>query len=81
MYFSLVGGGSSGATLASRLSENPLHSVLLIEAGSGYIPLTDIASLAAVGATYPGNFYYEAERQDFNCLGFSGNVSMLKTSI
>ena len=45
----VIGGGSTGAVVASRLSEDPNNSVLLLEAGDYPNVFNDIPGLGAIG--------------------------------
>lgn len=59
----IVGGGTAGAVLAARLSEDPSCEVTLIEAGSARdtpAELLDGASLPAVVPGHPANWGYQA---------------------
>ena len=55
----VIGAGSSGAVLASRLSENPNNKVLLIEAGDTFEKIEEIPDVIkngmATGADWTGN--------------------------
>jgi choline dehydrogenase-like flavoprotein len=64
-----VGGGSAGATLANRLSEDAHNKVLLLEAGGSESILTDIPIAAATLQMTPIDWAYQTEPQEAACFG------------
>ncbi|UYV70638.1 hypothetical protein LAZ67_8000117, partial [Cordylochernes scorpioides] len=64
-----VGGGSSGAVLANRLSEDPDTTVLLLEAGGKDNVMSDVPLLAANLQMSPLDWAYQTEPQDHACFG------------
>lgn len=64
-----VGGGSAGAVVASRLSENPEWTVLLLEAGGSESVLSDIPVAAATLQMTSIDWAYQSEPQEASCYG------------
>lgn len=69
----IVGAGSAGATLASRLSEDEDKQVLLLEAGGAETMISDIPLMAGALQRTNMNWAYETEPQRVSCLGLRGH--------
>ncbi|CAL8131013.1 unnamed protein product [Orchesella dallaii] len=67
--FIVVGAGSSGAVIASRLSENGKYNVLLLEAGGSPPPITSYPLLAPFNVHLDTDWQYETVPQKNSCLG------------
>ncbi|XP_064490285.1 glucose dehydrogenase [FAD, quinone]-like isoform X1 [Ornithodoros turicata] len=71
----IVGGGSAGAVIANRLSEDLTVSVLLIEAGGIENEVSDIPLIAATMQLSPLDWKYRTEPQEASCFGLDGGQS------
>ena len=71
--FVIIGGGSAGAVIANRLTENPKVNVLLIEAGPDENEVSDVPSLAAYLQLSKFDFAYKTVPSNKACLGMNNN--------
>ncbi|KAI5696258.1 hypothetical protein M8J76_010557 [Diaphorina citri] len=69
--FIVIGGGSAGAVVASRLSEVAHWSILLLEAGPDENEVTDVPSLAAWLQLSKFDWQYKTEPTGRACLGYN----------
>lgn len=67
--FIIVGGGSAGAVLANRLSENPNWKILLLEAGPDEISLTDLPLLFPTLQLSPFDWQFKTQPGERYCRG------------
>lgn len=79
--FIIVGSGSSGATLANRLSENPQWKVLLLEVGDVATPISDIPAMAPLFQKTALDWGYTAEKENGSCWGNYENFDTPTNSI
>ncbi|XP_068081174.1 glucose dehydrogenase [FAD, quinone] [Anabrus simplex] len=68
--FIVIGGGSAGATVASRLSEVEKWNVLLLEAGDDPPPVSDIPMKFPILQNSEVDWSYRTEPEEMNCRGF-----------
>ena len=66
----VIGAGSAGSVMASRLSENPNARVLLLEAGGSESLISEIPIGAISVQTTPIDWKYWTEPQEASCFGF-----------
>ena len=53
----IVGAGSAGSIIATRLTEDPNHSVLLLEAGDDYSEIDDLPEEVKFGYKTSNEIY------------------------
>ena len=74
----IVGGGSAGSVLATRLSEDLSRSVLLLEAGPNYTDFETIPDAIKYGnAIWPAAFGEDAHVWGYNAIAVPGREEIV----
>ncbi|XP_051160894.1 glucose dehydrogenase [FAD, quinone]-like [Leptopilina boulardi] len=66
--FIVIGAGSAGATVASRLSEKKCFSVLLLEAGLDEVAWTQVPSFAQIAVGTKLDWFHLGDVEETSCL-------------
>lgn len=72
--FIIVGSGSSGSVIASRLSEVPSWKILVLEAGTAGNFFTKVPIMAPAFQLTPYNWNYTMEQEPGVCLGMEDHI-------
>lgn len=70
----IVGGGTAGIAVASRLAENEAHNVLLIEAGPKVSLIHDIPLATSMFLKSPIDWQHRTQSQFNACLAMKNEV-------
>lgn len=74
--FIIIGGGSAGAVLANRLSENKNWTVLLLEAGPDEPALSDVPALYPVFQLAAFDWKFKAQPSNNYCKAMNDRVCL-----
>ncbi|GJQ78168.1 hypothetical protein Trydic_g2499 [Trypoxylus dichotomus] len=77
--FIVIGAGSAGAVVASRLSENLSWRVLLIEAGPSELLIGQIPLVGAILRSSQYAWTYKTTPQKYSCFGTESHQCYIKT--
>ncbi|CAM1317733.1 Uncharacterised protein at_DN1121 [Pycnogonum litorale] len=73
----VVGAGSTGSVIASRLTENPHVSVLLLEAGGEENFITEIPGISSFMGFTPKDWSFKTVPQEHSCFGLKNQRNIM----
>ncbi|KAI4456247.1 glucose-methanol-choline gmc oxidoreductase [Holotrichia oblita] len=80
LFFLIVGAGTAGSVIASRLAEDPNVTVLVLEAGGFGCSLLDIPAIAPLLHGTIFDWQYKTLPQNYACGAFENNVFIVNKS-